>query len=257
MAGWLAAAAPYLAVSAANTLGNWFGQHQQGKQNLKYADYQFQQNMAMIKYQNLYNSPQKQMERFKAAGLNPHLIYNQGNPGNMSSAPSYPNVQPPNVASVFADLGTQFQQARLMASQADLTSQKVQESGIKQDLMNAQKDLVKANPYMRKEYVDSMVRNLKSIADLKEQQAGFMLSHQTVDGVRWERGFLKMQRELELLEQRFNLGTADQALKASVLKSKEFENALKQIHVNWMKEGDITPQHIYQGIMLLLGKLMR
>lgn len=37
--------------------------------------------------QNEYNSPAKQMERFTSAGLNPHLIYGQGNPGNASPVP--------------------------------------------------------------------------------------------------------------------------------------------------------------------------
>lgn len=31
---------------------------------------------------NAYNTPQMQMQRFKEAGLNPHLIYGQGTPGN-------------------------------------------------------------------------------------------------------------------------------------------------------------------------------
>lgn len=35
--------------------------------------------------QNEYNSPKAQMARFKAAGLNPHLIYGQGNEGNAST----------------------------------------------------------------------------------------------------------------------------------------------------------------------------
>lgn len=39
--------------------------------------------------QNMYNSPEAQMARFKQAGLNPHLIYGQGNSGNASGPPSY------------------------------------------------------------------------------------------------------------------------------------------------------------------------
>lgn len=35
--------------------------------------------------QNEYNSPQAQMARFREAGLNPHLIYGQGNAGNAST----------------------------------------------------------------------------------------------------------------------------------------------------------------------------
>lgn len=44
--------------------------------------------------QNFYNSPAEQMKRFKDAGLNPNLIYGQGNPGN-ASAPDVPQFRPP------------------------------------------------------------------------------------------------------------------------------------------------------------------
>lgn len=43
--------------------------------------------IAMWKMQNAYNTPEKQMERFKQAGLNPMLAYTQGSNGNASSAP--------------------------------------------------------------------------------------------------------------------------------------------------------------------------
>lgn len=48
--------------------------------------------------QNEYNSPQAQMKRFQEAGLNPHLIYGQGNSGNASPLPT-PDVQSPQYRS--------------------------------------------------------------------------------------------------------------------------------------------------------------
>lgn len=39
--------------------------------------------------QNEYNTPANQMKRFNDAGLNPNLIYGQGNPGNASGAPNF------------------------------------------------------------------------------------------------------------------------------------------------------------------------
>lgn len=42
----------------------------------------------MLRYQNAYNTPAAQMQRYREAGLNPNLIYSQGNPGNMSSTPN-------------------------------------------------------------------------------------------------------------------------------------------------------------------------
>lgn len=53
------------------------------------AELAYQRQMEMWGIQNAYNSPASQMQRFLDAGLNPHLIYGQGNAGNSSSTPQY------------------------------------------------------------------------------------------------------------------------------------------------------------------------
>lgn len=52
------------------------------------AKYQNEFQRALWQENNAYNTPAMQMERFKAAGLNPNLIYGKGTPGNatMSTA---------------------------------------------------------------------------------------------------------------------------------------------------------------------------
>lgn len=63
--------------------------------NKEAAELAWLRSKEMWNMQNAYNSPQSQMERFKAAGLNPHLIYGQGSAGNASQMPSYnpPDIQ--------------------------------------------------------------------------------------------------------------------------------------------------------------------
>lgn len=272
--GWLQTAMPLLAVGAnAITRG---GPKRQLKYNKRMAEFQnamnranaewaFEKELELRKWQAAYDSPASQMARLKEAGLNPNLIYGSGSAAaGKFEAPNFPSV--PGVAAhqidaaVLGNLGTEFQQARLMAAQTDLTETKTDESSVKQDLMRAQENVVKANPYLRPEYVNAMVLNLKSIAELKAQESSFMLS-KTMPGVvpdeRWERGFMKMQSELNLLEQKFKLQSADQKIKAQIIESKEFDNALKEVQTRWMQDGEITPQHIYQGIFMLLQSLMR
>lgn len=60
----------------------------------KLYDRQYRDNIAFWRMQNDYNSPEMQMERFKQAGLNPMLIYGQGNAGNASpiQSPDAPMV---------------------------------------------------------------------------------------------------------------------------------------------------------------------
>lgn len=253
MLPWLAAALPVVGKfvkehlpQIGNFLGNVVGVHQQKKAN-----------MELVKYQNQYNSPASQMARYDAAGLNRNLVYNQGNPGNMDRPPTV------DVQNAYADLGTKYAQIELMKSQTGLTDQKTKESGVKQDLARAQTNLVKANPYLNPQYVYAMVTQLQSAASIKATEAEFMTTQRQLYDEKgqprgWDNslGFKKMEAELNLLIQRYNLGKADQQIKAKVLESKEFQNSLQQIQVEWMKNGDITPQHIYQGIMMLLMKLM-
>lgn len=72
--------------AGAQLLGTGASMVQGGKLNKK--NRQWQEDM--WNKTNEYNSPVMQMQRFKEAGLNPHLIYGQGNSGNAAMA-SQPN----------------------------------------------------------------------------------------------------------------------------------------------------------------------
>lgn len=254
------------------------GPKRQYKYNLKLAEYQnainranaewaFEKDMEMKKWQLAYDSPEAQMKRFKDAGLNPNLIYGQGTPGNMQHAPEFPKLPGVSVGSVDAAslgaLGTEFQQARLMASQTDLTRVRTDKVSYDKELTQAQTAVAKANPLLAPGYVSSLVTQLKATADLKSQERDFMLSpsQSSVNGQPINdgpaRGYVKMAEQLRLLSQKFNLGEADQKIRAQILQSKEFQNALQQVQVEWMRDAEITPQHIYQGIFMLLQSLMR
>lgn len=58
------------------------------------SEYEYSNNKEMWNLMNEYNSPAAQMERFRAAGLNPNLIYTQGTNGNAGSSVQYkaPNL---------------------------------------------------------------------------------------------------------------------------------------------------------------------
>lgn len=57
--------------------------------NLQNAREQRDFEKEQIQQQNEYNTPANQMDRFLEAGLNPNLIYSQGNAGNQSGIASY------------------------------------------------------------------------------------------------------------------------------------------------------------------------
>jgi len=72
------------------------------------AEQQNQYNIDMWKMQNEYNSPQAQMQRFEEAGLNPNLIYSQGNAGNATHAPQMVTPQAPELSEDMRRLGEAF-----------------------------------------------------------------------------------------------------------------------------------------------------
>lgn len=61
------------------------------KHNREMAMREYTQNIEQRDYMNQYNAPVAQMQRFKEAGLNPHLIYGKGTAGagQQTSAPKY------------------------------------------------------------------------------------------------------------------------------------------------------------------------
>lgn len=78
-----------LAGSVATAVAAKRAQKRQNRYNQQAADLAYQREQEAINQQNEYNSPQNQMERYKAAGLNPNLIYQQGTAGLQEAHASY------------------------------------------------------------------------------------------------------------------------------------------------------------------------
>jgi len=81
---------------ASGIVGNLFQKRNirlQKDANLELANYAYDKDLEQWHLQNQYNTPQAQMTRFKQAGLNPNLIYGQGNAGNASASPKMTPVQ--------------------------------------------------------------------------------------------------------------------------------------------------------------------
>ena len=124
-------------INAAASVGNTLLQGRQQRQNLadqqrhnrEMAEYQYQKDLDQWNRANEYNTPAAQMQRFQDAGLNPNLMYSQGNPGNTAtSLPKYQQAradftkrQPmfnPKDTALSALAG--YQSVKMRDSQADL-----------------------------------------------------------------------------------------------------------------------------------------
>jgi len=91
--------------AAGSVLGagiNAYAQQQANQANLDYARVAYNLShkdaLEFWNMQNAYNDPAAQMARFRGAGLNPNLIYGQGNSGN-AAAPDVPQFRPPDIKS--------------------------------------------------------------------------------------------------------------------------------------------------------------
>lgn len=89
MSGWVTAAQ-----EGSNLLGTaaniWATSRQNKKQrewNVAQTNTQYMRDQSSQAYANWYNSPKNQMARFEEAGLNPHLIYGKGTPGQQQNVP--------------------------------------------------------------------------------------------------------------------------------------------------------------------------
>lgn len=144
MPGWEAAAGAVI-----DTGLNWLmqGQVNKGSHDLTTQMYaqQRKDSLADWNMQNAYNSPSAQMARYKAAGLNPNLIYGQSNVAApvRSSSPGSWSPSAPAPSEVGKGLVAQYQVNRM---QAETDNIKAQNLNIQKQsaLLDAQTEAVKA-----------------------------------------------------------------------------------------------------------------
>lgn len=238
----------------------------QDEMNRRNTDEQFRRERALQEEHRRYDSPQAQMQRFIEAGLNPHMIYGGGS-GSAGQAfpihaPQMPGVNVGSVDASYPDVVSPFLAASQVQASTALQAAKTDESVLKQALIKVQTEIAATNPMLSPGVAKNVAEEMEATALLKARQAQFRKAHwfedHTPDGMaRARRVYVaEIEMQIEAMAQRLGLNTSDLAIKNSIFESKEFDNALKEIQMNWLKNGDVTPEHIRQGLMLLLSKMI-
>lgn len=250
-------------MGAASLVGQWIGNARQKRENRWLAKYQAQANDKYQTQQNEYNTPQSQMLRFQEAGLNPNLIYGQGNPGNQSSPQQYPETKTVDYSDMGVSKALQLaNQTGLMQSQIQAQNANTRRTGVMMEVNQLQAEVLKNNPLLHGA-LEPIITSLKASAESKVANAGMdtlnsewanMQGIGKYNGVKL--GEVRLFKELQLLEQKYDLGNADAKIKAQIIESQSFQNDLLEVQKNWMTDGEITPQHIYQFIQLFLMKML-
>lgn len=211
----------------------------QYKNQIKAMAQQQAYNKELWDYQNAYNTPQQQMERYEAAGLNPHLIYGSGAQASGNAGAIAPTEVPSEQAirpdlPDGGDLMLRRLQMRQMDAQYQATTQNTANLKVRNMIENANAalknlDLMKEN-YRSKNYEElaeterytkqfiaknaeamlysTQAKTLSSYGDiaLKDQLHGFRSEY--------NKGQLDLQgKEIERAKLRITEQTLDNAFK--------------------------------------------
>lgn len=115
--------------------------------NKALAEYAYARDLEMWNRMNDYNSPEAQMARLKAAGLNPNMIYGQGagGAGNASQMPKYnaptvkydyiPMVDIPAALGMYQDFSMRQAQIDNVKAQTESTRTRTLTEGIRQGVL--------------------------------------------------------------------------------------------------------------------------
>lgn len=215
------------------------GSQRTNRQNKAAAALAFERDKEMFNLANKYNSPLEQMRRYKAAGLNPNLIYGQGNSGNApNSLPSYntPRMDGDypvfDVNSIAQGLGS-YQDFEL--KQAQINNVEAQTKNVEQRTISEGLSQVLAQLGINQKSFDYEWNQV-----LRPYQGEITKKRAEQEGVRLNtmvQGLINMRQEnvLQLLrEDQIKRGLSQQDLDMELKKAqilyKEFEN-------QWMKAG--------------------
>lgn len=206
-------------------------------------------NLAFWNLQNEYNSPQSQMKRYQEAGLNPNLIYGQGNSGNAGSIPT-PDVQPVNFRTpevprpdmltylnAFADLDIKGAQADNLKAQngvihEDILLKQAQRANLDVGRSRSQFDLdleSELRPFSA-DYRREQVRQLRTSTDLNINRDAREAASNSVSVKE------AFERIISMKEQRANTVVDRERLRQTV-QSLEKDNIIKQLDIDLRRMG--------------------
>lgn len=117
------------AQSAADAAQQRYNVDKTNEANRQLAQQAFDRNYQMWLEQNQYNSPQAQMARLKAAGLNPNLVYGQGAVGNASGG--IPTYQAPRASYDYMSPKVVGQVPEMLSSFLDMQMRQAQIDNVK------------------------------------------------------------------------------------------------------------------------------
>ena len=232
--------------AAISAIGNFFGNksNQKASDRLfeKQAQFSREERIAqqqwieeMYARNNAYNTPAAQMERYKAAGLNPDLIYSQGDSGN-ASFPEAPSQASTPTASVipkntYGDTAATVAQTGLMTAQAKALESQAKKIDTEESLLTA----------------DYLLRKARTESDIELQNSTIYVNHELgqLNHAEAEVASKKLQEidvSMSNLREQTNLFRAQASKEEESVVQMQFDRYLKS------KEFDLLVKKTYQDM---------
>lgn len=207
-------------------------------------------NQRFIREQNAYNTPKSQMMRFQSAGLNPHLVYGQGNPGNQSQ------ISPVETGGrLGSDAANAYDSTLNAQTQASVGAARVEQSKAMTAVNKLQAEVMSRNPLLNDGAFEAIINNLKDTAREKAANASIAEQNKWISDATAQSRASKIFAEIKVLDQQFDLQNQDKQIKAEILNSKRFQNSILEVQEKFIKDGDVGPQQILEFVKLLLLRI--
>lgn len=234
--------------AGATALANYAVQAASNRRQFKYQKeamaLQQQYNKDLWDYQNAYNTPQAQMERLKAAGLNPYLIYGSGSASAGNAAP-IDSTEVPSRQATRAEI-PDLQLRRLSIRQADAqyaaTMQAIESNKQKTALVAVQTSL--RNLELMRESMRS--KNYAALQQAEKRTAQFVAAQS-------EQVFYNQQAQEHLLKQ---MHDQREGRYEREIKTADLEIAFKQNRNELAKYGIYQSDHPLFRVLLQASQRM-
>lgn len=243
----------------ASTALNYFSTRSENKKSRRFSremyDRQFQDNIAFWNMQNEYNSPSRQMQRFKQAGLNPNLLYGgsvtgaAGNADKISTpdvqsaqfrVPDFSGVQGAGLTMMNAIYDLQIKQAQVNNLEADNT---VKYANAALTLANTKRS--KFDLQFETDLRDINANILAEILRNKSVTADFTISENERKSA-MNASNLKEAAARILRMRRQNARDKAEIRKIGVqIKNLKYDNILKEMDANWRRQGLTQSDPLY------------
>lgn len=198
---------------------------------------------------NAYNHPAQQMQRFKEAGLNPHLIYGQGTNGNQSAPTALPDQKVPDFSGI-GDAAQSYVATRVQQTQIQQMEKNIELAETEKSLKRAQEIATLSGSAKtdeeRRQMVDLFQLKKDQLqADLKSTNANILLVDKQIDKVLAETNLTneqkaKIKQDIAESQERIRLMKLDGNLKGKEAVLKDLEINLRKMGINpndptWMR----------------------